>query len=204
MLGDHLLWARCCHVHTRVGEAQTCGRVSTFLSQVGKQAEAEGIAKHGAKLVNAVATANVPKLTIVVGGSFGAGNYGMCGRAYSPRSARRICLFCSLCPSFPLSIAPASAMHLEATPRPPTSAWSWLSCLVPRAADRFMWMWPNARIGVMGGEQAAGVLCTVKEAQAKKSGQPMDSVALEAYREETRKLIDAEVSAAGGEGPSAK
>jgi len=111
---------------------------------VGKQAEAEGIAKHGAKLVNAVATANVPKLTIVVGGSFGAGNYGMCGRAYSPR---------------------------------------------------FMWMWPNARIGVMGGEQAAGVLCTVKEAQAKKSGQPMDSVALEAYREETRKLIDAEAEA---------
>ena len=69
--------------------------------------EHEGIAKHGAKLVNAVATANVPKLTVVVGGSFGAGNYGMCGRAYSPR---------------------------------------------------FMWMWPNARIGVMGGEQAASVL----------------------------------------------
>ena len=74
---------------------------------VGKQYEHEGIAKHGAKLVNAVATANVPKLTVVVGGSFGAGNYGMCGRAYSPR---------------------------------------------------FMWMWPNAKISVMGGEQAASVL----------------------------------------------
>ena len=74
---------------------------------VGRQYEAEGIAKHGAKLVNAVATATVPKLTLVIGGSFGAGNYGMCGRAYSPR---------------------------------------------------FMWMWPNAKISVMGGEQAASVL----------------------------------------------
>ena len=78
---------------------------------MGKQYEAEGIAKHGAKLVNAVATASVPKLTLVIGGSFGAGNYGMCGRAYSPN---------------------------------------------------FMWMWPNSRIGVMGGEQAAGVLVQVK------------------------------------------
>lgn len=78
---------------------------------VGRRYENEGIAKHGAKLVTAVATAQVPKLTLVIGGSFGAGNYGMCGRAYSPR---------------------------------------------------FMWMWPNARISVMGGEQAASVLATVR------------------------------------------
>ena len=78
---------------------------------VGRRYEAGGIAKDGAKLVTAVATARVPKLTMIVGGSFGAGNYGMCGRAYSPR---------------------------------------------------FLWMWPNARISVMGGEQAAGVLATVR------------------------------------------
>jgi len=90
---------------------------------MGREAEASGIAKHGAKLVHAVSCAEVPKLTLVVGGSFGAGNYGMCGRAYSPR---------------------------------------------------FMWMWPNARIGVMGGEQAASVLTQVQTAAAKKSGKPMD------------------------------
>ena len=78
---------------------------------VGRKYENEGIARHGAKLVTAVATANVPKFTIIIGGSYGAGNYGMCGRAYSPR---------------------------------------------------FLWMWPNARICVMGGEQASGVLATVK------------------------------------------
>jgi 3-methylcrotonyl-CoA carboxylase beta subunit len=78
---------------------------------VGRKYESEGIAKHGAKMVTAVATANVPKFTIIIGGSFGAGNYGMCGRAYSPR---------------------------------------------------FLWMWPNARISVMGGEQAASVLATVR------------------------------------------
>lgn len=83
--------------------------ISGFM--VGKRYENNGIAKHGAKLVTAVATANVPKLTVVIGGSFGAGNYGMCGRAYSPR---------------------------------------------------FMWMWPNARISVMGGDQAANVLATVR------------------------------------------
>ena len=77
---------------------------------VGRDYEAGGIAKHGAKLVTAVSTARVPKLTVIVGGSFGAGNYGMCGRAYSPR---------------------------------------------------FLWMWPNARISVMGGEQAATVMETV-------------------------------------------
>lgn len=78
---------------------------------IGRKYEAEGIARHGAKMVTAVATAQVPKFTVIIGGSYGAGNYGMCGRAYSPR---------------------------------------------------FLWMWPNARICVMGGEQAAGVLATVK------------------------------------------
>ncbi|MDE2575209.1 MAG: methylcrotonoyl-CoA carboxylase [Rhodospirillales bacterium] len=78
---------------------------------VGRKYEAGGIAKDGAKMVTAVATAKVPKFTIIIGGSFGAGNYGMCGRAYSPR---------------------------------------------------FLWMWPNARISVMGGEQAASVLATVR------------------------------------------
>ncbi len=78
---------------------------------VGKKYEAEGIAKHGAKMVTAVSTATVPKFTVIIGGSFGAGNYGMCGRAYSPR---------------------------------------------------FLWMWPNARISVMGAVQAASVLATVK------------------------------------------
>jgi 3-methylcrotonyl-CoA carboxylase beta subunit len=78
---------------------------------VGRKVENEGIARHGAKLVTAVATARVPKFTVIIGGSFGAGNYGMCGRAFSPR---------------------------------------------------FLWMWPNARISVMGGEQAASVLATVR------------------------------------------
>ncbi len=78
---------------------------------VGRKYENEGIARNGAKMVTAVATAKVPKFTIIIGGSFGAGNYGMCGRAFSPR---------------------------------------------------FLWMWPNARISVMGGDQAAGVLATVK------------------------------------------
>jgi 3-methylcrotonyl-CoA carboxylase beta subunit len=78
---------------------------------VGKKYESGGIAKDGAKMVTAVATAKVPKFTLILGGSFGAGNYGMCGRAYSPR---------------------------------------------------FLWMWPNARISIMGGEQAASVLATVK------------------------------------------
>jgi 3-methylcrotonyl-CoA carboxylase beta subunit len=86
--------------------------ISGFM--VGRQYEAAGIAKHGAKMVTAVACARVPKLTVVIGGSFGAGNYAMCGRAYSPR---------------------------------------------------FLWMWPNARISVMGGEQAASVLATVRRDQ---------------------------------------
>lgn len=86
---------------------------------VGKQYEAGGIAKNGAKMVTAVACAKVPKFTILIGGSFGAGNYGMCGRAYDPR---------------------------------------------------FLFMWPNARISVMGGEQAAGVLAQVKKEQKERSG----------------------------------
>ncbi len=89
---------------------------------VGKQYEAEGIAKHGAKMVHAVACANVPKFTVIIGGSFGAGNYAMCGRAYEPR---------------------------------------------------FMFMWPNARISVMGGEQAAGVLATVKQDQLARTNERM-------------------------------
>ena len=83
-----------------------------------------GIAKHGAKLVTAVACTQVPKITLIIGGSFGAGNYGMCWRAYDPR---------------------------------------------------FLFMWPNARISVMGGEQAARVLSQVKQAQRDKQGQPWDA-----------------------------
>lgn len=86
---------------------------------VGRKYEAGGIAKDGAKLVMAVATARVPKVTVIIGGSFGAGNYGMCGRAYSPR---------------------------------------------------FLWMWPNARISVMGGEQAATVLAMVKREGIERKG----------------------------------
>ncbi|WP_374296547.1 carboxyl transferase domain-containing protein [Sphingomonas sp.] len=91
---------------------------------VGGRYEAEGIAKHGAKLVTAVATAQVPKITVVIGGSFGAGNYGMCGRAYSPR---------------------------------------------------FLFTWPNARISVMGGEQAASVLATVHRDAARWSEEEADA-----------------------------
>jgi len=88
---------------------------------VGRKYETEGIAKHGAKLVTAVATTKVPKITMLVGGSFGAGNYGMGGRAFSPR---------------------------------------------------FLWTWPNSRISVMGGEQAAGVLATVRGDALKRAGTP--------------------------------
>jgi 3-methylcrotonyl-CoA carboxylase beta subunit len=86
---------------------------------VGRKYENEGIARHGAKMVTAVASTNVPKITMLVGGSFGAGNYGMAGRAYSPR---------------------------------------------------FLWTWPNSRISVMGGEQAAGVLATVKRDAIERQG----------------------------------
>jgi acetyl-CoA carboxylase carboxyltransferase component len=98
---------------------------------VGREYENGGIAKDGAKMVHAVATANVPKFTVIIGGSFGAGNYGMCGRAYDPR---------------------------------------------------FMWAWPNARISVMGGEQAAGVLATVKEDQLERRGTPWSEDEKEAFK----------------------
>jgi acetyl-CoA carboxylase carboxyltransferase component len=88
---------------------------------VGKEYERVGITKDGHKMVNAVATATVPKFTVIIGASFGAGNYGMCGRAYSAR---------------------------------------------------FLWMWPNAKIGVMGGEQAAEVMVTVKNDQLAREGKP--------------------------------
>ncbi|GJL83972.1 MAG: propionyl-CoA carboxylase [marine bacterium B5-7] len=103
---------------------------------VGRKYEAGGIAKDGAKLVTAVATAQVPKVTMIIGGSFGAGNYGMCGRAYSPR---------------------------------------------------FLWMWPNARISVMGGEQAAGVLATVRRDGIERSG---GSWSAEEEREFKQPIID--------------
>ncbi len=98
---------------------------------VGRQYEAGGIAKHGAKMVTAVACARVPKFTVVIGGSFGAGNYSMCGRAYSPR---------------------------------------------------FLWMWPNARISVMGGDQAANVLATVRRDQAEARGQEWSAEAEEQFK----------------------
>jgi 3-methylcrotonyl-CoA carboxylase beta subunit len=107
--------------------------ISGFM--VGREYEAGGIAKHGAKMVTSVACARVPKFTIVVGGSYGAGNYSMCGRAYSPR---------------------------------------------------FMWMWPNARISVMGGEQAANVLATVKRDQAEARSQEWAADAEEEFKSEIR------------------
>jgi acetyl-CoA carboxylase carboxyltransferase component len=110
---------------------------------VGKQYETGGIAKDGAKMVMAVANAQVPKFTVVVGGSFGAGNYGMCGRAYSPR---------------------------------------------------FLWMWPNARISVMGGEQAATVLSTVKVEQLKAKGEQLSEVEVKKIREPILKKYEEEGS----------
>jgi acetyl-CoA carboxylase carboxyltransferase component len=99
---------------------------------VGKQYEHGGIAKDGAKMVHAVANAQVPKVTVVIGGSFGAGNYGMCGRAYQPR---------------------------------------------------FLFMWPNSRISVMGGEQAASVLAQVKQAQLEAAGRPMSADEERAFKQ---------------------
>jgi 3-methylcrotonyl-CoA carboxylase beta subunit/propionyl-CoA carboxylase len=104
--------------------------ISGFI--VGRQYERGGIAKDGAKMVHAVANSTVPKFTVVIGGSFGAGNYGMCGRAYDPR---------------------------------------------------FLWMWPNARISVMGGEQAASVLATVKREQLSRDGETLSA-------EEEREIRD--------------
>ncbi|KAL0041172.1 hypothetical protein WJX77_007585 [Trebouxia sp. C0004] len=108
---------------------------------VGRKYEAGGIAKDGAKMVMAVANAKVPKLTVLIGGSFGAGNYGMCGRAYSPN---------------------------------------------------FLFMWPNARISVMGGDQAAGVLATVEEAKRKRDGQTWSSEEQTVFKEKISTRYDKE------------
>ncbi|MEM8836855.1 MAG: carboxyl transferase domain-containing protein [Pseudomonadota bacterium] len=99
---------------------------------VGRAAESGGIARNGAKMVTAVSNAKVPKVTLIVGGSYGAGNYGMCGRAYEPR---------------------------------------------------FLWMWPNAKIAVMGGEQAAGVLADVKRAGIERSGGTWSSEEEQAFKQ---------------------
>jgi len=111
---------------------------------VGKKYEQEGIAKHGAKMVMAVSNARVPKFTVVIGGSYGAGNYGMCGRAFSPRQ---------------------------------------------------LWMWPNARISVMGGEQAANVLLTVKLDQLQAKGQTMSPEEQAKFKQPTLDKFNDESSA---------
>ena len=108
---------------------------------VGQQYEAGGIAKHGAKMVTAVASAKVPKLTLIIGNSYGAGNYGMCGRSYDPN---------------------------------------------------FLFMWPNARISVMGGEQAAGVLAQVKRTQIENSGEEWSAADEMAFKKPIIDNFDAE------------
>ena len=113
--------------------------ISGFM--VGQEYEAGGIAKDGAKMVTAVSTTRVPKLTVVIGGSFGAGNYAMCGRAYSPR---------------------------------------------------FLFMWPNARISVMGGEQAATVLSVVREQGLAARGESWDDEQAEAFRQPIREQYEAQ------------
>jgi 3-methylcrotonyl-CoA carboxylase beta subunit len=110
---------------------------------VGRDYEHRGIAKDGAKLVTAVSCATVPKFTVVIGGSFGAGNYGMCGRAYDPR---------------------------------------------------FLWMWPNARISVMGGEQAATVLATVRRDGIEGSGGEWSAQDEEAFKKPVREQYEAQGS----------
>jgi 3-methylcrotonyl-CoA carboxylase beta subunit len=106
---------------------------------VGRKYEAGGIAKDGAKMVTAVACAQVPKFTVIIGGSFGAGNYGMCGRAYSPR---------------------------------------------------FLWMWPNARISVMGGEQAAGVLAQVRRDNLESQGKQWSAADEDAFKDPIRRQYE--------------
>lgn len=108
---------------------------------VGQKYESGGIAKDGAKMVTAVSCAKVPKLTVIIGGSFGAGNYGMCGRAYNPR---------------------------------------------------FLWMWPNARISVMGGEQAAGVMATVGEMKAERDGKKLSDADIEKIKKPIRDKYEKE------------
>jgi 3-methylcrotonyl-CoA carboxylase beta subunit len=106
---------------------------------VGRKYENEGIARHGAKMVTAVATTSVPKITMIIGGSFGAGNYGMAGRAYQPR---------------------------------------------------FLWTWPNSRISVMGGEQAAGVLATVKRDQIEQRGETWSEAEEQAFKAPTLAMFE--------------
>ena len=110
---------------------------------VGTKYEREGIIKHGSKMINAVATSTVPQFTVIVGGSYGAGNYAMCGRAYDPR---------------------------------------------------FLWTWPNSRIAVMGGEQAAGVLAIVQEERARKKGVEPDQNAIQMMQMMTRQKFEQESS----------
>lgn len=110
---------------------------------VGKSYEQGGIVKHGSQMVKAVATSTVPQFTVIVGGSFGAGNYGMCGRAYDPR---------------------------------------------------FLFTWPNSRIAVMGGEQAAGVLALVTEAQSRAKGEQPDTARIESMRRATLAKFEEESS----------
>ena len=124
--GTHFI-ELCCQRHIPLVFLQN---ITGFM--VGKQYEAEGIAKHGAKMVMAVACAKVPKFTIIIGGSYGAGNYGMCGRAFEPN---------------------------------------------------FLWMWPNSRISVMGGEQAAGVLTQVKRDQLAAQGEDFSEADEQAMRQ---------------------
>ena len=116
--------------------------ISGFM--VGREYETGGIAKHGAKMVTAVACARVPKFTVIIGGSFGAGNYSMCGRSYDPR---------------------------------------------------FLWMWPNARISVMGGEQAASVLATVKTDQLAARGEKWSAAEIEEFKAPIRAKYESEGSA---------
>ena len=112
---------------------------------IGKHFENQGIAKDGAKMVHAVSVAKVPKFTVIIGGSYGAGNYGMCGRAFSPRQ---------------------------------------------------VWMWPNAKISVMGGEQAASVLLTVKKDQKKyKNQEALSSEEEEKFKEPILSKYEKEGSA---------
>lgn len=110
---------------------------------VGKKYENSGIAKHGAKMVNAVACTNVPKFTVIIGGSYGAGNYAMCGRAYDPR---------------------------------------------------FLFMWPNARISVMGGEQAAHVLAQVKLDKMKRHGESWSAQDQETFMDQIRANYEAQAN----------
>jgi 3-methylcrotonyl-CoA carboxylase beta subunit len=108
---------------------------------VGTKYERQGIIKHGSQMINAVATSTVPQFSVIVGGSYGAGNYAMCGRAYDPR---------------------------------------------------FLWTWPNSRVAVMGGEQAAGVLAIVQEQRAERMGVEPDANAIQMMQMMTRQKFEAE------------